>query len=333
MSDKTEKFTEVLGIRLETDEKKRFEDFVKEESKNNKTFLTNLLDMYELNKGKTKNINLVGDIEELEKYTNKIQQAFIGVINKLESQKEGLKDDFSKDLQLYKEKVNTLEYNNELINSDNITINEKFNSVNIENITLNKQLEQFQKNIIDQKNQFQEQIQDKLTIIEEYRGKNDTLTGLLKQYEKYPDQLEATKELLSDAQTRSLEADIDLREKNSLILRLNEDMEILKNNQKLETNNIIKKHLEELDSFKEKANFNTEKALLNKDRADQELINKINQENNVRVKELLHENQEHNEKISKLLEEIQIKSAEINGLDMKIKELIVRKEKTTTVKK
>ena len=87
----------VLGIRLDTEERKRFDEFVGEEGKNNKDFLNTLLNLYELNKGKVKNINLVGDIDVLEGYTNKIHQAFIAVIDKLESQKN---------LQIYKDKIN-----------------------------------------------------------------------------------------------------------------------------------------------------------------------------------------------------------------------------------
>jgi len=56
----------VLGIRLDTEERKRFDEFVGEEGKNNKDFLNTLLNLYELNKGKVKNINLVGDIDVLE---------------------------------------------------------------------------------------------------------------------------------------------------------------------------------------------------------------------------------------------------------------------------
>jgi chromosome segregation ATPase len=302
MVEKTEKVTEVLGIRIEPDEKKRFEDFVKEESKNNKTFLTNLLDLYELNKGKIKNINLIGDIEELEKYTNKIQQSFVGVINKLESQKDGIREDLNKDLQIYKDKVNNLEYANEHFKLDITAVNEKINTVNNENIILIKQLEQLQKNFNDQKNQSQEQTQDKLTIIEEYKGKNDTLTGLLKQYEKYPGQLETTKDLLSAAQANILEFESKLRENGSAIIRLTNDMESLNENHKSEINNVIERHAEELERIKEKAEFDKEKSLLAKDREYQELINKLNQYNNEKVKELLNENQQYyNKNFSKLV--------------------------------
>ena len=99
----------VLGIRLDTEERKRFDEFVGEEGKNNKDFLNTLLNLYELNKGKVKNINLVGDIDVLEGYTNKIHQAFINVIDKLESQKGDISENGQKNLQIYKDKVSDLQ--------------------------------------------------------------------------------------------------------------------------------------------------------------------------------------------------------------------------------
>jgi len=112
----------VLGIRLDAPERKRFDEFVTDEGKNNKEFLSTLLNLYELNKGKVKNINLVGDIEVLEGYTNKIHKSFINIIDKLESQKNDISESNNKDLQIYKNRVNDLESKideTNIINSSN----------------------------------------------------------------------------------------------------------------------------------------------------------------------------------------------------------------------
>jgi len=106
----------VLGIRLDIEERKRFDEFVGEEGKNNKDFLNTLLNLYELNKGKVKNINLVGDIDVLEGYTNKIHQAFIGIIDKLESQKDDISENSQKNLQTYKEKISNIQNENDSVN-------------------------------------------------------------------------------------------------------------------------------------------------------------------------------------------------------------------------
>jgi len=39
--------SKVLGIRIDTEERKRFDEFVSEEGKNNKDFLNTLLNLYE----------------------------------------------------------------------------------------------------------------------------------------------------------------------------------------------------------------------------------------------------------------------------------------------
>lgn len=336
MADEKNK-SDVVGFRLELEDRDRLKQFMDQEGKGNKEFMQVLLNLYELNKGKIKNINLVGDIEELEKYTTKIQQTFINMIGKLEGQKERITEEKDKDLLLYKEKVNTLINDNDILKSANSANQIKLTDVNNDNILLNTQYNELQKNMKEKTEQLQQGLQDKITIIEEYKGKNDMLLGQLKQYEKYPEQLEVTKKLLIDSQTRSLEAESDLKEKGSNIIRLTDDIENLKNNHKseinkiiennkLEINNMVERHTQELERIKEKAEFDKEKALLAKDRLDQELINKINQENNAKIKELLHENQQYNEKFSRIMEENQIKDKEINGQDMKIKELILQVE-------
>ncbi|MBU3178012.1 hypothetical protein KPL47_16915 [Clostridium estertheticum] len=66
-----------------------------------------------MNKGKVKNINLVGDIEVLEGYTNKIHQAFINVIDKLESQKGDISENDQKNLQNEIDSVTILNSMNE----------------------------------------------------------------------------------------------------------------------------------------------------------------------------------------------------------------------------
>ena len=320
MADEKNK-SDVVGFRLEPEDKDKLKQFMEEEGKGNKEFMQLLLNLYELNKGKIKNINLIGDIDELEKYTAKIQQTFINMIEKLEGQKEGIVEENDKDLLLYKEKVNNLINENDELKLANSSNKLMLTNVNANNITLNTKYDDLQKSMKEKTEQLQHGLQDKITIIEEYKGKNDMLLGQLKQYEKYPEQLEVTKSLLSDEKDRSIDAENNLKDKNSVITRLTEDTEYLKGNHKSEINKVMQKCAQSIDMIKEKSEFDKEKALLAKDRVDQELINKINKENNIKTKELLHDNQQYNEKISKLMEVNHIKSNQINNQNIKINEL------------
>ena len=269
-----EEKSKVLGIRLDTDERKRFDEFVTDEGKNNKEFLNTLLNLYELNKGKAKNINLVGDIEELEGYTNKIHQSFICIINKLESQKNDISENSSKDLQIYKDKVNNLSDEFNEIKSINSTNEEKLTSVNNDNITLK-----------EQSNQLYESLQDKLTIIEEYKSKNDTLTGLLNEYKQYKVENEEIKGLLADAQSKGIEKENLIKEHEFTINNLNGNIETLKSDNKKAIEKLKADHEQELQNSKKRSTLDKEMAILDKDKEHQKTIEEVNSKHNKEIEE------------------------------------------------
>ncbi|MCB2343372.1 synaptonemal complex protein 1 [Clostridium estertheticum] len=286
----------VLGIRLDTEERKRFDEFVGEEGKNNKDFLNTLLNLYELNKGKVKNINLVGDIDVLEGYTNKIHQAFINVIDKLESQKGDISENGQKNLQIYKDKVNDLQ--NEI---DSVTL---LNSMNEEKLII---LSNDNTSLKEQHNQLQESAQDKLTIIKEYQGKNDTLTGILEEYKQYKVEVEHYKKSLSEIQSKNIELKDSLKDKDFTVNNLSKDIVNLKEDHEKSINGLTKsqeqlndKHIEDIQQLKDKASIAMDKALLKLQKEQQEQLNQNQVKHNAEI-------QEYQSKYKSLLEELEKK--------------------------
>lgn len=288
--------SKVLGIRIDTEERKRFDEFVSEEGKNNKDFLNTLLNLYELNKGKVKNINLVGDIDVLEGYTNKIHQAFINIIDKLESQKGDIAEDVQKNLQIYKDKVNSLENEIESINLMNSINNKELINVNNDNKTLKEQY-----------NQLQESLQDKLTIIKEYQGKNDTLTGILEEYKQYKVEVEKYKKSLEDTQSKNIELKDSIKDKDFTVNNLGKDIKNLKEDHEKAINGLIKsqeqlkdKHIEDIQQLKDKASITLDKALLKLQKEQQEQLSQNQLKHNAEI-------QVYQSKYKSLLEELEKK--------------------------
>jgi len=286
----------VLGIRLDTEERKRFDEFVGEEGKNNKDFLNTLLNLYELNKGKVKNINLVGDIDVLEGYTNKIYQAFIGIIDKLESQKGDIAENSQKNLQIYKDKINNLQNEIDSVTLLNSMNEEKLISVNNDNLALKQQ-----------HNQLQESALDKLTIIKEYQGKNDTLTGILEEYKQYKVEVEKYKKSLEDTLSKNIELKDSIKDKDFIITNLGNEIENLKEGNEKVINELTKnqerlndKHIEELEQLKEKSSITMDKALLELQKVQQEQLSRNQLEHNIEI-------QEYQSKYKSLLEELEKK--------------------------
>jgi len=288
----------VLGIRLDTEERKRFDEFVGEEGKNNKDFLNTLLNLYELNKGKVKNINLVGDIDVLEGYTNKIHQAFINVIDKLESQKGDISENGQKNLQIYKDKVSDLQNEIDSVTLLNLTNEEKLIILSNDNTSLK-----------EQNNQLQESSQDKLTIIKEYQGKNDTLTGILEEYKQYKAEVEQYKKSLADTQAKNIELKDSIKDKNFTVSNLSKDIENLKEDHEKVINGLTKsqeqlkgKHIEDIEQLKEKASITMDKALLKLQKEQQEQLSQNQLKHNAEI-------QEYQSKYKSLLEELEKKKS------------------------
>ena len=286
----------VLGIRLDTEERKRFDEFVGEEGKNNKDFLNTLLNLYELNKGKVKNINLVGEIDVLEGYTNKIHQAFINVIDKLESQKGDISENGQKNLQIYKDKVSDLQ--NEI---DSVTL---LNSMNEEKLII---LSNDNTSLKEQHNQLQESSQDKLTIIKEYQSKNDTLTGILEEYKQYKVEVEQYKKSLSEIQSKNIELKDSLKDKDFTVNNLSKDIVNLKEDHEKSINGLTKsqeqlkdKHIEDIQQLNDKASITMDKALLKLQKEQQEQLNQNQVNHNAEI-------QEYQSKYKSLLEELEKK--------------------------
>jgi len=286
----------VLGIRLDTEERKRFDEFVGEEGKNNKDFLNTLLNLYELNKGKVKNINLVGDIDVLEGYTNKIHQAFIGVIDKLESQKGDIAESSQKNLQIYKEKISNLQNEIDSVTLLNSMNEEKLIILNNDNVALKQQ-----------HNQLQESSQDKLTIIKEYQGKNDTLTGILEEYKQYKVEVEHYKKSLADTQSKNIELKDSIKEKDFTVTNLGKNIETLKEDHEKVINELTKsqeqlkdKQIEDIEQLKDKASITMDKALLKLQKEQQEQLSQNQVKHNAEI-------QEYQSKYKSLLEELEKK--------------------------
>jgi len=287
--------SKVLGIRLDTEDMEELKSFMEQEGKGNKEFMQMLLNLYKMNKGKAKNISLIGDIEELEQHTNKIHQAFVNIIDKLEGQKESITEDKDKELLIYRDKVNSLKNDNETLKVDNSTLTEMLTKVNEVN-----------NEIKEHNNQLQGNLSDKVTIIEEYKSKNDTLTGLLNEYKQYKEQADTIKGLLADSQAREIEKDNTIKDKDHTIGNLNTTIQAKDE----ATGELKDRHKAELQTATDRAAIAQDKALLQQQKEfniklqhQQEQLQQVQEKHNATI-------QEYQAKYKQLLEELeQVKKA------------------------
>jgi chromosome segregation ATPase len=201
-----------------------------------------------------------------------------------------------KNLQIYKDKINKLQNEIDSVNLLNSMNEGKLIILSNDNTSLK-----------EQHNQLQESSQDKLTIIKEYQGKNDTLTGILEEYKQYKVEVEQYKKLLEDAQSKNIELKDSIKDKNFTVNNLNKDIVNLKEDHEKSINGLTKsqeqlndKHIEDIQQLKEKANITLDKALLKLQKEQQEQLS----QNQLKYNE---EIQEYQSKYKSLLEELEKK--------------------------
>lgn len=158
---------------------------------------------------------------------------------------------------------------------------------------------------------------DNKQLVDQYKEKNDTLPGIVKEYKEYKDQYDRIKHELDSITLEKNTMAIDLKEAlrnigtlntkindleskhkeivESINIKNTEFIENLKNGHKDETDKLKQRHSEEIDHI-------TQKAEIEKDRTALQIKNEYNEKiENIR--------NEYNDKIKSLFNDLQISKA------------------------
>lgn len=251
-----------FSVRMEPEDKEKLIELIQESGRSNKDFMNALISAYELNKIKLEIPEANESIKKVEELTQLINDNFVNMSKQIKTTKESMNLQYTRDMEIYREKTESLKNENIKINEELDTLRNAYNDTFSNNEELNKHL-----------SQLEEINKDKTSLVEEYKGKNDMLLSQLKQYEKYPEQLEITKKLLSDAQNKIIETENNLKIKDDNITRLtNKVNELIKEKEhdiielKEKHNETIEelqgKHKDSLKQVEDKAELEKGKALL-----------------------------------------------------------------------
>lgn len=291
---------------------------LKDEFGTGEDFLNQLIIAYKSEKVKEIIPLVATDITVLQTLTKKIFEIYLNLSYSIETISQSKDEEMTDKLEKKDLIISSLQDN---INGLNIA-NEKFllafNNEKEDKDGLEKQVNQ----LIETINSKNDTIESNKGLIEEYKSKNDTLTGLLSKYEGYPKEIENLNTVLA--------------EKNSIIstaLSESKDKDREINDLEIKLDSLLIKNEVDLKNITLQGEYLKDKAILEADKEHQSIINKLNEENNNKVKSLLNENEKYNEKISKLMEENQLKSNENNALDMKVKEQIIEIENLKNISK
>ena len=232
-----------------------FSELSAEFGQGNGAFMDHMINCVKLNENKSKNVDLVGDINSLESHVNSIQSIFLNVIDKIEGQKFGITQDNINSNKIYIEKITDLEDKLEKLKLSNI---EKDKALNGE-ISVNASLSENYNKVLETAN-------DKLEIINSLKEKNEALVADNKDFSKYQIELDDYKKDLKEAQKTMLN-------NTDIIKNLNTDITNLNESHTIEIKKLKEENLKEIDYIKKDLVFKCKDNLFEQ---KEEITNKLN---------------------------------------------------------
>lgn len=254
-----------FSVRMEQEDKQKLLQLIQESGKSNKDFMSVLLNAYELNKTKVEIPDIAKDIEGLEALTKQINEYYVNMGKRIENIRKSKDIEFTKELEVYKNRIETLKAENDKLNGDYEGLQQSYNNINTNYKEYKKQLEQLQQSL-----------KDKNLLVEEYKEKNGTITGLLNEYKQYKTEVEEYKELLADSQTKNIELNNSIKEKDSTIEKLNNEVAAVNQAKETTVQELNSKHDEVIETIKEKAEIQKDKVILELKQEHQKVLEDLN---------------------------------------------------------
>lgn len=234
---------------------------ITESGLNAKDFISQIIQSYELKEVRKMQPVMDADIEELSLLTGRIHNLFINLCERVSSFQQQREEEFGVKLS---EKDGML-----AVFNDRIRVQEQKLIQYDENmVVLKKQYE----DVWQQHTQTVEMCEAQKALVLEYREKNDTLTGLLSEYQEYRHQIESLKQAMEEEKILRCDIESKLREKDNEIRQLKTLVEDTQKTAELQ----LQQRLESLNIEKEKYILTLQKEQQNKlETAQQQYADKV----------------------------------------------------------
>jgi hypothetical protein len=305
-----------FGVKVPEELKEQLQKLMGDSGLAGKDFMQQIINSYTLEKTKENIPAVAEDLKELQGLTQRINNIYLSLGYRIENITKAQLEQQQNELYKKDSLISDLQNKNNKSLNDYDVLTEAYN------------------NIVNQNNEYLQRVNE-LTdsninikaLIEEYKGKNDYLLGQMKQFEKYPEQLEEYKKLLSDAQLRNIDKENVIKDKDFNIKELNVEIETLKKDnikaleqlekensftsitlnkdiEKLKSDNInaieesTSRHLSEIETLKKENELNIKLVAAE---IKEELNNKLNQDQAKHNLEIA----EYQSKYKQLLEELE----------------------------
>jgi chromosome segregation ATPase len=275
-----------FSVRMEQEDKEKLIQLIQDSGKSNKEFMTSLISSYELNKAKIEIPDIAQDIEGLEALTKQINDYYVNMGKRITEIQKSKDVEFTKSMEIYTNRIEVLKAENDKVNGQITELTQAYNNVNADYEETKKQMEQLLENL-----------KDKNLLVEEYKQKNDTMTGVLNEYKEYKGKIENLKKSIDNLQIQNNKLSNDSKEKDITIQKLENELEKMQKDTEKSIHDLNIKHSEDIKVTKEKVKFEKDKDILELNKQHQNELQEQQRRHNEEI-------QEYQNKYKRLLDEL-----------------------------
>ncbi len=277
------------SVKMPEELKEKVAEKLQESGLSGKEFMESLLNSYELQRMKEERPELLQDLQELEMLSKRICSVYINIgerISTVLSDKESL---YKMDVQDRDTKIETLKENIKELSLENEELKKKSEQAENDKTAIEKEKTHMEARLMNDIKQLSEINQSNKALIEEYKQKNDTLSGLLTEYKEYKDKVQ------------DLNVKIDqLRNNNRDLQSGIKDTEHELNTYKDKMAQVEERYKQEIENIKNNLIFEKDKALLEQKENMNNQLQELRDKHNAEV-------DKYNNKLKVLFDELEVR--------------------------
>lgn len=268
--------TSTWAVKMDDDLKEKITELIEGSGLSAKNFTAQLVQTYELNKAKEVVPVISQDIDEVQGLTQRMNNILLNIGERIDSISRAEKQEYQEALNQKEGVIIALQEKTSLLKTEKETLGNEFENAKIKINELEKKLVNLESELNKRVNQLTEVNLSNKELLEEYRGKTDTLSGLLNEYKAAKEDHDVLLEANRKAQRSIEKLENDLQAKNIEIQNLKDQLA-----------NTSKALEEKLRQLKERAEFEKEKAILELEKKHQLELQRQYEEYTKKTKELL----------------------------------------------
>lgn len=304
-----------FGVKVPEELKEQITKMMQDSGLTGKDFMQSLINVYQVEKTKDQLPEVAQELKELQLLTQRINNIYLNLGYRIDNMMKSKDEETGEQLRKKDDLISKLQVNIGDLETKTEMLTEAFNNA----VNQKDELMQRVNELTDSNNNIK-------ALVEEYKGKNDMLLGQLKQYEKYPEEIDNLKSELAKAQRENVEKDsmITVKEQaiNALKDKVNElvvTLDDVKENSNKEKENLKAQYKDNLQQLKVDLSLERERAIDDINRVKnsemREAILKLKEEQQEKMQsiqaEYLGKINEYQDKYRALLEELEeVKAAQ-----------------------